>query len=293
MTEIHLMQNKHIVLRLVVPMKNKVVAINTRFPKISKEDVTGTLISVFKRLISEGSLVPGHRLPAERELAEMFGVSRSSLRQALKVLEIMGVISQRVGDGTYLNTAAPSILAEPMEFLILLDGLSFHELMETRLIVEPELAARAAIRATVEDIAELQQVLTEMEENKHDHARFTEYDLLFHQTIFRIAGNRVCSLMFTVVHQSLERLIHMTSQLVEPEHTLQLHRRIFLAIKRKDADEARRRMTEHLEDATELFKHATRLQAQSSLHNRIGELKPATRQTEKLTSNFQRKRKRS
>lgn len=274
-------------------MKNKVIPITSRSARTGKEDVTGTLISVFKRLISEGSLVPGHRLPAERELAEMFGVSRSSLRQALKVLEIMGVISQRVGDGTYLNTAAPSILAEPMEFLILLDGLSFHELMETRLIVEPELAARAAIRATLEDIAELQQVLNEMEENRQDHARFTEYDLLFHQTIFRIAGNRVCSLMFTVVHQSLERLIQMTSQLVEPEHTLQLHRRIFVAIRRKDADEARRRMTEHLEDARELFKHATAMQAQSSLQSRIGELKSASQHSDKMTREFNRKRKRS
>jgi len=134
-----------------------------------------------------------------------------------------------------------------------------------------------------------------MEDNQQDHARFTEYDLLFHKTIFRIAGNRVCTLMFTVVHQSLERLIHLTSQLVEPDHTLQLHRRIFLAIRRRDADDARRRMTEHLEDARELFKRATALQAQSSLQNRIGELtsiSAGANNTEKLTREFNRKRKR-
>src|SRR5262249_5698395 len=134
-------------------MKKKVVSIGARSMAPGKEDVTATLVGVFKRLISEGSLAPGHRLPAERELAEMFGVSRSSLRQALKVWYIMGVSWQRVGDGTYSNPAALSILAEPMEFLILLDGLSFHELMEARLIVEPELAARAAARAAPEDIA--------------------------------------------------------------------------------------------------------------------------------------------
>lgn len=274
-------------------MKSKVIPFKPQSAAVAKDDVTATLIGVFKRLISEGSLTPGHRLPAERELAELFGVSRSSLRQALKVLEIMGVISQRVGDGTYLNTAAPAILAEPLEFLILLDGLSFHELMEARLIVEPELAARAAARATLEDVAELQQVLTEMEASRKDDGRFTEFDLLFHKTIFRIAGNRVCSLMFTVVHQSLERLIHLTSQLVEPEHTLQLHRRIFLAIRRKDADDARRRMIEHLEDARELFKRTTALQAHSSLQSRIGELTSAAESTEKLARQFQRRKKRS
>ena len=112
-------------------------------PLSTKDDVTVRVLSTFKRLISEGALVGGSRLPSERELAENFQVSRSSLRQALKVLEIMGVISQRVGDGTYLNSAAPTVLGEPMEFLILLNGLSSYELMEARIIVEPELAARA------------------------------------------------------------------------------------------------------------------------------------------------------
>ena len=112
-----------------------------------KEDITAKLLATFKQLIAEGTLAPGARMPAEREMASNLNVSRGSLRQVLKMLEIMGVVSQRVGDGTYLNAAAPSILAEPMEFLILLDGISFEELMEARLIVEPELAARAASRA--------------------------------------------------------------------------------------------------------------------------------------------------
>ena len=103
----------------------------------TKVDVTSRLLATFKQLISEGTIVPGTRLPAERELASNLRVSRGSLRQVLKMLEVMGVVSQRVGDGTYLNGAAPGILAEPMEFLILLDGISFEELMDARLIVEP------------------------------------------------------------------------------------------------------------------------------------------------------------
>src|SRR6185436_11608368 len=99
--------------------------------------------------------------------------------------------------------------------------------------------------------------------------------------------------MFTVVHQSLERLIHLTSQLVEPEHTLQLHRRIYAAIRRKEPDDARRRMTEHLEDARELFKRADAYQAQSSLQSRIGELTSTIDSSSKLTSEFNRKKKRS
>lgn len=243
----------------------------------SKDDVTVKLIAVFKRLISEGTLAPGGRLPAERDLAASFGVSRNSLRQALKVLEIMGVISQRVGDGTYLNTGAEAILGEPMEFLILLDGISFHELMEARLIVEPELAAQAATRASAEDIAEIGRELKAMESAVNDHDRLVEHDLLFHQAIFRAAGNRVCGLMFSVVHRSLQKLITLTSQLVEAEHTLILHRRILNAIRKRDADEARRRMSEHLLDARKLINKATEKMGQSSI---IGQIAKFSAQSE-------------
>ena len=67
-------------------------------------------------------------------MAKEFGANRASVRQALKVLEMMGVISQRVGDGTYLSESAETILNEPIDFLVLLDDLSHHELIETRLI---------------------------------------------------------------------------------------------------------------------------------------------------------------
>ena len=251
---------------LAVPMARKTLT-------HSNDDVTARLIGAFKELISGGGLVPGSRLPAERDLAQSFGVSRSSLRQALKVLEIMGVISQRVGDGTYLNAAAPTILNEPMEFLILLDGISFHELMEARRIVEPELAARAAARATAEDVEELAEVHSKMEKHKTDSVKFVEADLRYHQTLFRIAGNRVCSMMFTVVHRSVHKLMELTSSLVDPEHTLALHRGITAAIRKADAAEARQRMIEHLDDAAGLLARTAERQPEGKVVAEVRKLK--------------------
>src|SRR5579872_5242609 len=124
--------------------------------------ITARLLSDFKLLMSTGELAPGMKLPPERELAKTFGVNRGSLRQVLKVLEIMGVLTQRVGDGTYLNASAESILNEPLDFMIALDDLTHQELFETRLIVEPELAARAAERATASDLAALRQAVSDM-----------------------------------------------------------------------------------------------------------------------------------
>jgi GntR family transcriptional repressor for pyruvate dehydrogenase complex len=237
-----------------------------------KVNVTGRLISAFKQLISEGILVPGCRLPPERELAESFGVARSSLRQALKVLEVMGVISQQVGVGTFLNSAAPSILGESLEFLILLDGISFHDLMEARLVVEPELAARAAAQATRNDISDLANVHQRMDEKRGTPDEFIANDLLFHQTIFRIAGNRTCSMMFSVIHQSVHRLMELTSQVVDPGHTLLLHRRILTAIRRNDPESARQRMIEHLQDASSLVAKAAAQKNESALLNRVSSL---------------------
>lgn len=231
--------------------------------------LTGSLLRLFKRLIADGVLSPGDRLPPERELAELLGVSRSSLRPALKVLENMGIISQRVGSGTRLNPAAATILAEPLQFLILLDGITFQELMEARLIVEPELAARAAERASTEDQEALKRAIARMEEAADNPDEFVECDLEFHQAVYRAAGNRVCTTLFTVVHQSLEELVRFTSLLVEPEHTIRFHRRILAAIRRGQPDAARQQMREHLEDVCTLLTRGADAQARITLEDRL------------------------
>ena len=247
---------------------NMTVPGGTHFGEVRK-DLTSSLLSLFKRLIADGSLSPGDRLPPERELAEIVGVSRSSLRQALKILENMGVLTQRVGSGTRLNPAASSILAEPLQFFILLDGITVHELIEARLIVEPELAARAAERSTAEDLRALESAIDTMQQSVADAEKFVASDHEFHEAIFKAAGNRICTLLFTVVHQSFEELIRFTSELVQPEHTLRMHRRILAAIAKRDAEGARKQMREHLEDVRGLLTHQVDERARSALESRL------------------------
>jgi len=218
-----------------------------------KGDVTHLLILRFQQMLSDGLLSPGSKLPSERELAQHFGVARSSLRQALKVLEIMGVIQQKVGDGSYLNPDASSVLAVPMEFLFLLDDISWQELMEMRLIMEPALAARAAEHANSADIALLKQSLDDFENSKGDHFQMVASDLLFHRAIFIASGNRLSERLFHLIHRAMLNVMLVTSQLVELEHTLAFHKPIFNAIKQRDAELARRLMTDHLNDANNLL----------------------------------------
>lgn len=241
-----------------------------------RQDLTTKLLTSFKDLLQNGSIVPGAKLPSERELAQKFRVSRSSLRQAFKMLDIMGVLSQRVGDGTYLNPNASAILTEPMEFMVLMDGISHHELYEARLVVEPEMAARAAERATGADVAALRNELKAMEMHPEDMYRLIELDVNFHAAIFRASGNRVFQLMFGAIQRLLLTGIARTSPLVDFTHTLKFHRAIFSAIDRRQPEEARRAMTEHLLDARSVLLAAIETGADLDLEGRISPIQRST-----------------
>jgi GntR family transcriptional regulator, transcriptional repressor for pyruvate dehydrogenase complex len=234
-----------------------------------RDDVTHLLILRFQQLLSDGLLSPGTRLPPERELAASFGVARSSLRPALKVLEIMGVITQKVGDGSYLNKDASSVLSVPMEFLFLLDDTSLRELTEMRLMIEPALAAKAAERANAQDIALLRQSIVDFESSKHDRVRLVASDLLFHRAIFEASRNRLAGRLFHTIHRAMLNMIMVTSQLVDLEHTLQFHRPIMLAIEQRNPELAARLMTDHLTDARDLLLHDSQEEKSRQLRDHL------------------------
>jgi GntR family transcriptional repressor for pyruvate dehydrogenase complex len=237
-----------------------------------RDDVTHLLILRFQQLLSQGLLTPGTKLPPERELATRFGVARSSLRPALKVLEIMGVITQKVGDGSYLNQDASRVLAVPMEFLFLLDDISPHELTEMRLMIEPALAAKAAERANAQDIALLKQSIADFESSRRDQFRLVASDLLFHRTIFQASGNRLAERLFHTIHRAMVNMIMVTSQLVDLTHTLQFHRPIMVAIEKRDPELAFRLMSDHLIDARELLLHSTRVEKSRKLRDHLASI---------------------
>lgn len=212
----------------------------------SDREITPRLIARFKELISDGTFSPGQKLPGERDLAKTFEVSRASLRPALKTLEIMGVVRQRVGDGTYLTKDPLDILSEPLDFLVLVDDISYEELLETRLIVEPQLAALAAERATEEGLDPLRKAVEGMREAVGDTEAIFREDVAFHAGIYKAAGNRLCERFFGVLHRAYLQSIRRTSKFNVPEAIVRSHEIIYEAIRDRKPDEARDRMTEHL-----------------------------------------------
>jgi GntR family transcriptional regulator, transcriptional repressor for pyruvate dehydrogenase complex len=250
-----------------------------KLSRLNKEDLTQLLVLRVQQMIKEGILKPGAKLPAERELAAHFRVARSSLRPALKALEMMGVIQQRIGDGSYLNPDASAVLTIPMQFLLLLDGTSVHELTELRMLIEPAVAARAAERATADDISLLKHSIKDMRQSKGDQIKLISSDLLFHRVIFESSGNRLMSRIFHTIHHAMSSMMMLTSQLVQVNHTVGFHQPICDAIERRDAAQAFKFMAEHMVDAAQLLKKAQDSESKRALREHLSMAQPVTQKS--------------
>lgn len=216
--------------------------------EVSDQRVTARVLSVIKEKIACGEIKPGGRFPPEREFAKQLNINRTTLRQVIKLLEMIGALSQRVGDGTYLSASSDSIMKEPLELMVLIDDIPAIELFETRMIVEPELAARAATRATSEDFAKLRQSIVDLERSRTRKERI-EADSAFHDAIFVASGNRICSLLFKAIHREVLEGMAQTVPRIQAEKPLNSHRKIYAAIRDRKPDDARRLMLEHIAEA--------------------------------------------
>jgi len=220
-------------------------------PSRTSRDLTTTLVAGLKQMISDGDLHHGAKLPPERDLAKRFSVNRASVRQALKALEVMGVVRQRVGDGTYLTKDASSTLSAPLEFLLLVDGITTGELYEARRIFEPELAARAARRHTADELQQLEESVSDMKRlfESGSLAEVAACDQRFHRLIWEMAGNRVCLRMFVPLHRTMTNSFAVSWSVHDYAAAISSHTGIIEAIRAGDAEAARRSMNEHLDRA--------------------------------------------
>jgi GntR family transcriptional repressor for pyruvate dehydrogenase complex len=202
-----------------------------------------------QHLIEEGVLSPGDMLPPERELAERFGVSRSSVRDAIRTLELVGMVEARQGEGTVVADASPEALVVPLANILLRKRELVGELLDVRKMIEPPLAARAAAHATAEDVARLEDVIRRQQEKTRRGEASVEEDSEFHYAIALAAGNtvvrRVVDVLMDLLRESRVRSLQVRGR---PEKSLGGHRRIVDAIRRRDGASAETAMRKHLEE---------------------------------------------
>jgi GntR family transcriptional repressor for pyruvate dehydrogenase complex len=212
-----------------------------------------------RRLIEQGALGPGDRLPGERDLAHELGVSRPSVRSGLEALEAMGVVVSRRGAGTFIAKGPPDLGREPLSLLASLHGFSSNEMFEARLVLEAGVAALAAQHATAEQMATIAEEVTEMFASLEDPDAYLVHDVRFHRAVAAGCGNRVLAALMEMVSAQFYELRKRTvSQARDLKESAEMHRRIFRTIRAHDAEAARVAMTEHLRAA----QHAQTLEGQ-------------------------------
>ncbi len=219
------------------------------FEAVKKTKIYEKVAQQIQGLIRDGLLKPGDRLPPERELAETFQVSRSSLRDAIRVLEVMGLVAPRQGEGTVVKDLSAESLVQPLATILAHKRELVGELLDLRRILEPPLAARAAVHATEEDHEALEAILKRQKEKVERGMLAVEEDSEFHYAIARAAKNsvilKVLDVFMDLLRESRERSLQTEGRL---QKSFAGHRRILNAIKRRDAHGAEIAMRRHIEE---------------------------------------------
>ncbi len=209
--------------------------------------LTDDAITKIKDMILGGELSPGDRLPPEKELSEQLGLSRSSLREAVKALELIRVLDVRRGDGTYVTSLEPQLLHDSVAFMVELHAdSSVIELLEVRRILESSAAFIAAGRITTEQVASLGTEIDEVDPTSVED--LLEHDLRFHGIIAEAAGNAYLAGLLSGLNGRTvrARIWRALTQQNAVERTLAEHRAIAAALQSGDAELARAATMVHI-----------------------------------------------
>jgi len=222
------------------------------FEVIRRNKVYEEVAKQIERLILQ-KLQPGDKLPSERELAEMLQVSRSSIRDAIRSLELMGLVEPRQGAGTIVRELSAESLVNPFANALKRRQELVSELLDFRKMLEPPLAARAATHASPDEISEMEEILQRQEGKLSQGEVAIAEDAEFHYSVALASGNsivlKVLDIIMDLLRDTRERSLQLKGR---PERSLAGHRRILAAIKRHDAGAAKDAMRRHIEDVEEI-----------------------------------------
>lgn len=211
------------------------------------------VVSQISLLLEGGELKPGDKLLPDRELASRLQVSRNSVRDAIRLFEMMGLVDIRPGDGTFIRARKIADTIQPLAMFRAVDKSSLFDMLEIRKIFEASTAALAAERATVDDLVRLESALDNMimSCNVRDSKKGEEYDIAFHRTIARATHNNLLIGLFSTISGDFSRAISTARQRIylddhNPVKIIDQHLSIYYAIKSHYPENASLAMIEHL-----------------------------------------------
>ncbi|MGZ6125158.1 MAG: FadR/GntR family transcriptional regulator [Myxococcales bacterium] len=224
-----------------------------RFETVRKVRRYEQVADQIRKLVSDGTLKPGDLLPPERELAALLGVGRSSIRDAVRTLEVMGILEPRQGHGTVVRDLSTDALVVPLASVLTRKREMVQELLDVRRMIEPGLAARAAKNATREEIAQMAAILDRHEAKLRRGEQAVDEDDEFHYAIALAARNsvvlRVLDVLMDLLRESRSRSLQVPGR---PRRSFDGHRRILRAIQRRDPEAAEGAVKKHLKEIEEI-----------------------------------------
>ena len=227
----------------------------TGLTTIKKTSIKDQTIEQLRRYILSGAVGPGERLPSERTLSETLGVGRYSVREALRVLEAVGLIESRIGEGTFLTTNTGASFGRVLGLGLATWGGSIMEILDARRMIEIEAARTAARRATEDNLRKIAAELDHLEAATDSFKAYLHADMNFHRYIGEASQN-------AIITQVVGSLIDLLEEVLKEAKTDELptqmegggtHRAIFEAISRHDSDVAANLMRDHILFTTEVW----------------------------------------
>ena len=215
------------------------------------------IVEQIRLLISDGKLKPGDKLLAERELADRFQVSRASVREAIRTLEMLGVIDIRPGEGTYIRETETDDIIRPLAMFLAVERSSVIDMFEMRRIFETATASLAAQRATDQEILEIETILEDMKErlNLQDPEKGEEFDAAFHFAIAEATHNSLLAKLsktvsedFSTANSAARRRLYLDN-VKNPQRIIDQHSNILKAIQARSPKGAAEAMRVHLKFA--------------------------------------------
>jgi len=220
---------------------------------IKKTRIPEEVADRIRVLILDGTFPPGQPLPAERVLAERFGVSRGSIRDALRILEMIGLLEARHGQGTFPRELTVERLVAPLASVMTYRHDLRDELLDVRRMFEPAVARFAALRATEEDFDDLQRLVDAQREKLRTGRSAIVEDSAFHATLARSTRNRVVVSIMAILNDLLvESRAQSLRQKGRPARSVDGHEAVVAALRRRDPDAAAQAMYKHIDQIADL-----------------------------------------
>jgi DNA-binding FadR family transcriptional regulator len=217
---------------------------------VVRHSTVGTVAKQLLDHLTTGNFAPGTRLPPERALATSLGVGRSTLREAMAALDVLGIIEVRPGSGAYLTSDSAGLLPQAIKWSLMLGQPRTRDLIEVREYLEVFTAKLAAGRAGDDEIEHLGEFVRAMRDAGEDVDAFVAADLAFHFEMARIAGNTVLQDILHSIRSLLQvwfdRTLRVPGTIAD---TLVEHEAVFEAIRTRSPDEAERRMKQLMDAA--------------------------------------------